>query len=154
MVILSEGCKPDNLELHKSLKLCCTNIWGLCSNFVDCESFLESNSADSPTLFETNLDDSIDCGSFSVRGLSSFNPKGFYYSYAWSCCWCEVSTSFWTGRISRKLCRWPLFKLLASFTTLSVFLLLPVLITFFIFLHSFWFCFIWHRFDFLDQPVY
>ena len=50
------------------------------SNFDDCESFLESNSPDSPdsvlnqtlltllALCETNLDDSIDSGNFSVRG--------------------------------------------------------------------------------------
>ena len=37
-------------------------------NFVDCESFLESNSADILALCETNLDDSIDSGNFSVRG--------------------------------------------------------------------------------------
>ena len=39
----------------------------LSSNFVDCESFLESNSPDILALWETNLDDSIDSGSFSVR---------------------------------------------------------------------------------------
>ena len=38
------------------------------SNFVDSESFLESNSRDILTLCETNLDDSIDSGNFSVRG--------------------------------------------------------------------------------------
>ena len=38
------------------------------SNFVDSESFLESNSHDILTLCETNLDDSIDSGNFSVRG--------------------------------------------------------------------------------------
>ena len=37
-------------------------------NFVDCESFLESNSLDISALCETNLDDSIDSGNFSVRG--------------------------------------------------------------------------------------
>ena len=36
-------------------------------NFVDCESFLQSNSPDILALFETNLDDSIDSGNFSVR---------------------------------------------------------------------------------------
>ena len=36
-------------------------------NFVDCESFLESNSPDILALCETNLDDSIDSGNFSVR---------------------------------------------------------------------------------------
>ena len=44
------------------------NIQGLCSNFVDCESFLESNSPDILALCETNLDDSIGSGNFSVRG--------------------------------------------------------------------------------------
>ena len=37
-------------------------------NFVDCESFLQSNSPDILALCETNLDDSIDSGNFSVRG--------------------------------------------------------------------------------------
>ena len=68
MAILSEACKPDNFELHNSLKLSFTNIRGLRSNFVDCESFLESNSPDILALCETNLDDSIDSGNFSVRG--------------------------------------------------------------------------------------
>ena len=58
----------DNFESHNSLKLSFTNIRGLCSNFVDCESFLESNSPDILALCETNLDDSIDSGNFSVRG--------------------------------------------------------------------------------------
>ena len=68
MAILSKACKPDNFELHNSLKLSFTNIRGLCSNFVDCKSFLESNSPDTLPLCKTNLDDSIDSGNFSVRG--------------------------------------------------------------------------------------
>ena len=47
------------------LKFSFTNIRGLRSNPVDCESFLESNSPDIPALFETNLDASIDSGNFS-----------------------------------------------------------------------------------------
>ena len=46
MTILSKACKPDNFESHISLKLCFTNIRGIRSNFVDSESFLESNSPD------------------------------------------------------------------------------------------------------------
>ena len=46
MAILSKVCKPDNFESHNSLKRSFTNIRGLRSNFVDCESFLESNSPD------------------------------------------------------------------------------------------------------------
>ena len=67
MAILSKRCKPDTSELHNSLKLSLTNIRGLCLNFVDCESFLESNSPDILALCKTNLDDSIDSASFSVR---------------------------------------------------------------------------------------
>ena len=68
MAILSKACKPDNFESHNSLKLSFTNIQGLRSNFVDCESFLESNSPDILALCETNLDDSTDSGNFSVTG--------------------------------------------------------------------------------------
>ena len=68
MAILSKACKPDNFESHNSLKLSFTNIRGLRSNFVDCESFLESNSPDILALCDTNLDDSNDSGNFSVRG--------------------------------------------------------------------------------------
>ena len=68
MAILSKACKPDNFESHNSLKLSFMNIRGLRSNFVDCESFLESNSPDILALCETNLDDSIDSGNFSVTG--------------------------------------------------------------------------------------
>ena len=51
-----------------ALRLSFMNIWGLCLNFVDCESFLESNSPGILALCETNLDDSIDSGNFSMRG--------------------------------------------------------------------------------------
>ena len=68
MTILSKEYKPDNFESYNSLKLNFINIRGLHSNFVDCESFLESNSPDILALCETNLDDSIDSGNFSVRG--------------------------------------------------------------------------------------
>ena len=67
MTILSKACKPDNFELYNSLKLSFMNIRGLRSNFVDCESFLELNSPDILALCETNMDDSIDSGNFSVR---------------------------------------------------------------------------------------
>ena len=46
-------------------------------NFVDCESFLESNSPDILALCETNLDDSTDSGNFSVRGYPPIIRKGF-----------------------------------------------------------------------------
>ena len=70
MTILSTACKPDNFESHNSLKFSFTNIRGLCSNFTDCESFLESNSSDILVLCERNLDE-------VCERLSSFCPKGF-----------------------------------------------------------------------------
>ena len=57
MVILSKASKPDNFESHNSLKFSFTNTLGIRSNFVDCESFLESNSPDVLALCETNLDE-------------------------------------------------------------------------------------------------
>ena len=68
MVILSKACNPDNFDSYNSLKLSFRNARGLCFNFVECESSLESNSPDILALCETNLDDSIDSGNFSVRG--------------------------------------------------------------------------------------
>ena len=68
MAILSKAHKLDNFGSHNSLQLSLLNFWGLCSNFVDCESFLESNSPDILALCKTNLDDSTDSGNFSVRG--------------------------------------------------------------------------------------
>ena len=68
MAILSKACKPDNSESHNSLKLIYMNIQAVPSNFVDYESFLESNSPDILSLCETNLDGSIGSGNFSVRG--------------------------------------------------------------------------------------
>ena len=60
---LSKGCKSDN-----SLRLSLTNIQGIHSDFLECESFLESNSPDILALCETILDDSIDSGNFPVIG--------------------------------------------------------------------------------------
>ena len=67
MAIFSKACKPD-FESHNSLKPNFTNIRALHSNSVDCKSFLESKSPNILALCETNLDDSTDCGNFSVGG--------------------------------------------------------------------------------------
>ena len=40
-------------------------------NFVECDSFLESDSPDILTLYETNLDASTDSGNFCLRGYLS-----------------------------------------------------------------------------------
>ena len=68
MTILSKERQPDNFESHKSLKLSFTNIWGLCLNFAEWESFLEVNSPDVVALCETNLDNLINSDNLSVMG--------------------------------------------------------------------------------------
>ena len=60
MDILPEGRKPGDFESHKNVKLIFTAIWSLRLSFVECKSFLESNSPDILAVCETNLDDSID----------------------------------------------------------------------------------------------
>ena len=67
MAIFSKGCKPDNFESHTSLKLSFINIQGLCLNFVECVSFLESNCFDILALCDKNFDESNDSDNFSVR---------------------------------------------------------------------------------------
>ena len=66
MAILSNECKPDNFESCNSPKHNFINIQDCHLNFVECESFLESNSPDILALCETNLDGSIDSDNFSV----------------------------------------------------------------------------------------
>ena len=56
MAILSKACEPNNFESHNSLKLSFTNIRGLCSNFVDCESFLELRNSLSLECFPLTYD--------------------------------------------------------------------------------------------------
>ena len=65
--MLSKGRKPENFESHNFLKLSFTNIRGFRSNFLEYESFLESNSPEILALCETNLNGSVDSGHFSVR---------------------------------------------------------------------------------------
>ena len=127
MARLSKACKPDNFESRNSLKFSFTNIQGLRSNFVDCESFLESNSPDILALCETNLDDSINSGNFFVRdhllliqkdssthmhGLTVYLKEGL--PFAWN--------------LSLENCRF-LFMFLTGLTSLTL-LLFPLLITF------------------------
>ena len=105
MTVLSNPCKPDNFESHNSLKLSFTNIWGLHSNFVDCESFLESNSPDILALCETNLVGSIDSGNFFVRGYVHLIRKDFSTHMHGLTVYVKEGLPFCIGLISRKLCR-------------------------------------------------
>ena len=131
MAILSKVCKPDNFESHNTLKLSFTNIRGLRSNFVDCESFLESNSPDILALCETNLGDSIDSGNFSVRGYLPLIRKDSSTHMHGLSVYVKEGLPFARDLISRKLCRF-LLMFSTCFTSLSVLLLFPLSITFFV----------------------
>ena len=75
-------------------------------------------------------------GGEGIKNMESFNLKGFYYSYAWSCSLYERKTSFCTGLISRKLCGF-LRMFSSGFTSLIIFFLFPLSITFFVVIHGF-----------------
>ena len=79
---------------------------------------------------------SASIGGEGIKNMESFNLKGFYYSYTWSCSLYERKTSFCTGLISRKLCGF-LLMFSSGFTSLSIFFLFPLSITFFVVIHGF-----------------
>ena len=140
MAILSKGCTPDNFESHNSLKLSFTNICGLPSKFVECKSFLESNFPDILALSETNLNDSIDSGNFSVRGYLLLIWKD-YISHRYGLAVYAKEGLPFTWDLSLKNSAVS-FLFSNGFTSLSVLLLFPLSITFFLFMHGFWFYFI------------
>ena len=135
MAILSKACKPDDFESHNSLKLSFTNIPGI---------LIVNLSLNQPLLtfllyLRQNLDGSIDSDNFFVRGYLSLIRKDSS-THGWSRSLCEGKTSFCTGLISRKLCRF-LLMFSTGFTSLSVLLLFPLSIIF-VFVRSFLFYFI------------
>ena len=70
-----------------------------------------------------------------ATSLRGFNLKGFYCLFAWSRSLCERRTSFCMGLISRKVCGF-LLMFSTDYISLSVFLLLPLSITFFVFIYG------------------
>ena len=141
MTILSKACKPDNFELHNSLKLSFTNIRGLRSNFVDCESFFESNSPDILALCETNLDEWIDSGNFSVRGYLPLLWKDFSTHMHDLAVYMKEGLSFAQDLSLENSANSNLCFQLALLHAVSYFFFL-YRSTFFTFMHGFWSCFI------------
>ena len=130
MAILSKRHKPDNSESHNSLKISFTNIWGLQLNFIKCEFILKLNS-DILALCETNLNDPIDSGNFSVRGYLPLIQKDSTTHMHDLAVYVYVKKQLlWL--ICRKLCGYLFVFCLA----------LPLSITLFGFMHNFWCCFI------------
>ena len=135
MTILSKACKPDNFESHNSLKLSFMNIQGLRSNFVDCESFLESNSPDILALCETHLDDSNDSGNFSVRGYLPLIRKDSRTHMHGLAVYVKEGLPFAQDLSLENSADSYLFS--TGFTSLSALFLFPLSITFFSFVHGF-----------------
>ena len=141
MVILSKACKPDNFESYNYLKLSFSIIWGLCSNFVDYESFLESNSLNILALFETNLDDSMGSGNFSVRGYLSLTQKDSATHMHGLTVYVKEQLPFPRDLSLENSADSYLCFRLAILHSVSYFFF-PLSITFFISEHAFWFYFI------------
>ena len=85
MAISLKGRKPNNFESHNYLKHNFANIPGLCSNFADCESFLNQTLL-TLLLYVSNaysmLDkpgNSIDSGNFSVSYLPLIRKDSVIY---------------------------------------------------------------------------
>ena len=117
MATLSKVCKPGNFEVHNSLRL----YEYLRPLFEFC--WLRIFSWIKLSWHSCSVWDKLGWlnwfWQFLCERLSSFNLKGFWYSYAWSHSVCEGMTSFCMELISRKLCRF-LLMLLTGFTSLSV----------------------------------
>ena len=133
MAILSNACKPDNFEAHNSLKLLLKFCWLWIFHQIKL-SWHSCSMWEKPGWLNWFCQ-------FLCDRTSSFNPKAFYYFCAWSRNLCAGRTSFCTGLVSRKLCRF-LLMFSTGFTSLSILLLLPLSITSFLFVHDFLFCFI------------
>ena len=65
------------MKALRALKFSFTNIRGLHSNFAEYEYFFEFNFSNIFALCETNLDDSLDSGNFSVRGYLPLIRKDY-----------------------------------------------------------------------------
>ena len=127
MAILSTGYKPDICKSHSCLKCSSTIIWGPHSNFVEYQSFLESNSLDILTLCETNLNYPIDSGNFFVMGYPPLIQKDSIKLMHGLAVYVK-STSFCTELISRTLCGF-LRMFSAGFSSFIVLFLFPWSIT-------------------------
>ena len=138
-IVLSKGYKPGNFESQNSLKLSFKNIWGLHLNFVDCESFLESNSGPAFLLYKSGW----------LNWFWKFLCEGLYLSLIWNeymhglAVYVKEGLSF--ARISRTYLKKTLqifsnsILFLTGSTSLSVLLPFLLLITFFVFMHGFLF---------------
>ena len=116
MAILSKACNQDNFQLPTSLNLSFMSMWGLCLDFIDfwILLILYFPWIKLPWHF-CSMWDKLGWLSwfwqFLCERWSSFNPRGFHYSYAWLGTLYERRTSFCMRLVSRKFCRYLCFQL-------------------------------------------
>ena len=131
MAILSKVCKPDNFESHNSLKLSFQILDAFIRNLIVDLSLNQTNLKLLLYVRQTWMTQMI--LEISLWGVI-FSLSAGYHSL------CEASTSFYMRLISRKHCRF-LRMFSTGFTLLVVLVLFPLLITSFVFMHSFLFYF-------------
>ena len=141
LAILWKGRKPEIFKSHNSLKLSFANIWNLHSNFTFKFCWMRIFPWTKLSLHSSSMWDELGWLNWFWQFLKSFIPNGFSYKYEWTSSLFEGRPFFCMGLIFRELCRF-LLMFLIGFTSLSVILLFPLSITFFIFMHGFWFYFI------------
>ena len=143
LAILWKGRKPEIFKSHNSLKLSFVNIWNLHSNFAFKFCWMRIFPWTKLSLHSSSMWDELGWLNWFWQFLKSFIPwiNGFSYKYEWTSSLFEGRPFFCMGLIFRELCRF-LLMFLIGFTSLSVILLFPLSITFFIFMHGFWFYFI------------
>ena len=139
MAILSKACKADNFESPNSLKLSFTNILRLLFEFC----WLWIFSWIKLSWYSCSVWDKLGWlnwfWQFLYEGLSSQIQKDSVTHMHGLAVY--VKTAFCMGLISRKLYGF-LLTFSNGLTTLSILLLFPPSITFFVFVHSFWLYFI------------
>ena len=117
MAILSKACKPDNFELHNSLKLSFTNIRVFVRILLTVNLSLNQTLLTFLLCVRQTWMTQLISGNFSVIGYLPLIRK-------------DSSTHI------RKFCRF-LLMFSTGFTSLSALLFFPLSITFFIFVQGF-----------------
>ena len=120
---ISKGHKPENFETHSSQKHILTNIWGLFFSIL-----LDVNLS----LNQTLLTFTIDSNNFSVKGYLPLIQKDSLTLVCLVLHGLRFAQDLSLGNSSE------FYMFLTGFTLFIVLLLLPQLINFFIFMHSFW----------------
>ena len=135
VAILSKGCKLDNFGSDNSLKLSFTNIQGFCLNFVYCETFLNQTLLTFLLYVRQTWMTQLILA-ISLRGyLRLISMDSTTHMHGLAVYVKERLPFAWNLSLENSGF---LLMFSANFSLLSVLLLFPLLITFFVLIHSFW----------------